>query len=967
MGALPRPDVAPGPHRELVDALHALHHRAGWPSLRVLAAQTGVSHTTVSKVLSSPSLPSWGNVELLTEALGGDVLHFHGLWLSASTPPADGARASAGQIAGRTAELAAVQSHLDTGSGMLLVTGEAGIGKTTLVAAAAAASRPVVAVGHCLRLSSEVPLLPVIDALRGLHQADEGQWLQEALATCPAYVRTSLGILLPELLSDEAVRAVDDPWGLERLFSSVTAVMRGLAAIRPLALHLEDCHWADRTTIDLLTHLTGNPAGIPLLVTWRSGDPDVLAGHSEWLSRSRWAPGVSVIDLGPLTLAETTQQLRLLTAASVDDDDAIAIQARSQGLPLYTAQLATAGPGDELPSHLADLLDRRIGDLDNAAWRVARVLGVAQRQVGTTVLRAADGLDADEEADALHALDDRGLLRRGRRVLGLAHPLYIEAIERRLLPGEAQEVHARLAEALTAETVEPGEIAGHWRAAGRPDLEAPQRVAAARRAGARSAYRDELDAWLRVLELWDAGHAADEMEQWDVVTRAIDAALEAGDLDAGRTLVRRAEGLDLLDHQRAQVLERIGVFLCEDGMHDRGVGCLDEALALLEGPAPSPALLHLLSNRSSHFLRSGQFAEAEAELSRALETLEVQDDPRLRRGFLAESAWLTMRTGDYDRALEMSRRAHAIDLPEPDPLADAALAINTTDIMLHAGASAAEVEQAADNALSQRWARNVDDTNVGVILRSNVCWARLQEGDVAAAREVIEPVSSAQPSLVSAIAHVMLAAVEMREGRAHAAIDRCRAADAQFRNRNMQWVEGVPWQAEVELWAGSVHAALDLLREALEVALPIQMSLKAAPLVSKYARAHADRADAVDATVAERRRVMEDLHEVVAGAVADPFGAQAFDAAVPGLARAWHAELARLAGRASVDLWVGAAREWDRLTRPHDAAYCRWRAAEVALRESQGTVAARLLKRASADAHQHVPLSEAITATGRGV
>ncbi len=55
-----------------------------------------------------------------------------------------------------------------------------------------------------------------------------------------------------------------------------------------------------------------------------------------------------------------------------------------------------------------------------------------------------------------------------------------------------------------------------------------------------------------------------------------------------------------------------------------------------------------------------------------------------------------MRTGDYDRALEMSRRAHAIDLPEPDPLADAALAINTTDIMLHAGASGAEVEQAAD-------------------------------------------------------------------------------------------------------------------------------------------------------------------------------------------------------------------------------------------------------------------------------
>ena len=61
MGALPRPEVPPGPHRELVDALHDLHHRAGWPSLRRLAEQTGVSHTTVSKALSSAAAPQLGD------------------------------------------------------------------------------------------------------------------------------------------------------------------------------------------------------------------------------------------------------------------------------------------------------------------------------------------------------------------------------------------------------------------------------------------------------------------------------------------------------------------------------------------------------------------------------------------------------------------------------------------------------------------------------------------------------------------------------------------------------------------------------------------------------------------------------------------------------------------------------------------------------------------------------------------
>ena len=77
----------------------------------------------------------------------------------------------------------------------------------------------------------------------------------------------------------------------------------------------------------------------------------------------------------------------------------------------------------------------------------------------------------------------------------------------------------------------------------------------------------------------------------------------------------------------------------------------------------------------------------------------------------------------------------------------------------------------------------------------------------------------------------------------------------------------------------------------------------------------------------------------------------------------WEAELARLEDTGSVDQWARAATGWDRLTRPHDAAYCRWRAAQVALREGQGTVAARLLKRAATAAREHVPLSHAIAAT----
>ena len=84
--ALPRPDLPPGAHRDLVDALHDLHHRAGWPSLRTLANAAGCSHTTVSAVFSSARLPPWGVLELLVESMDGNVEEFHDLWLAASTP-----------------------------------------------------------------------------------------------------------------------------------------------------------------------------------------------------------------------------------------------------------------------------------------------------------------------------------------------------------------------------------------------------------------------------------------------------------------------------------------------------------------------------------------------------------------------------------------------------------------------------------------------------------------------------------------------------------------------------------------------------------------------------------------------------------------------------------------------------------------------------------------------------------------
>ncbi len=962
MGGLPRPDLAPGPHRELVDVLHSLHHRAGWPSLRRLAAQTGVSHTTVSKAMSSPALPAWGVAELLVEALGGDVPSAHELWLAASSPdPVIHARE---RIAGRRDELAAVRSHVEAGSGLLLVTGEAGIGKSTLVEAALAPVDTFVAVGHCLPLSREMPLMPFVDALRMVHDHDGGEWMQDALSRCPDYVRRSLARLVPEL-DPEAAGPPDDPWGLERLYASVSSALRALATVRPLVVHFEDCHWADRSTLDLLAHLASVPSRPPTVVTWRTADPDVSSAHSDWLSRARWAGSTTAVDLLPLTLQETAEQLRILRGVSPDDALAERIQARTRGLPLYTAQLAGDPDEDGLPRQLADLLDRRIGDLDDDAWRVARVLGLAQRRVGPTVVRTATGLDPESLSDALRVLAVRRLLRAtSGEEAELAHPLLVDAIERRLVPGEGAEVHAHIAEALTsAPGVPPGELADHWRAAGRPEREFALRVAAGRRADKHLAHQEALGAWIRVLELVDAGHGDDSLQPWEVLVHGLDAANGAGDLETGRRLAARGEALSLTDAPRAQVAQRVGSLLYDAGDVARADELLAEALALLDREPPSRELVRVLDDRAWTFIQSGRQSEARTEVDRMVRLLD--EHPELGSRRRAVAALIAVRadeTNDVDASLALARIPDGVQQPD-DPVAELMIAANVTDVLLRAGAAPARVEDGAQQSIDTADEWDLGLSFLAVLVRSNICWAHLIAGDTAAARRWIAPVALSRPTANTAFGHLAMAAVEVREGRLSEALDRARRADVEIPNRNENWAEWAPWWAEAQLWADEPGAAVALLEAALGPRLKAEAARQAAPLLVMLARSRADLLSEAGAGTTTRRAAMRDLEVLVACASSDPFVATAWDVSVPALAASWQAELARGGMTQSLDAWIRAATAWDDVGRRHDAAYSRWRAAQVARQQGRGTVATRLLTRAATDARGHVPLSEAIAAT----
>ena len=157
------------------------------------------------------------------------------------------------------------------------------MGKTTLVQAATPDTSCFIASGRCLPLSTEVPFLPIVDALRSILDLDEGQWLKEALSQCPGYVRSTLAGLVPDLDADVELPIRDDPSG-RHLFVSIAAVLRSLTSTGPLGLLVEDLHWADAGTLDLLEHLLNTPLRLAVVAVQRA------LGHASHQRHSRRMP-----------------------------------------------------------------------------------------------------------------------------------------------------------------------------------------------------------------------------------------------------------------------------------------------------------------------------------------------------------------------------------------------------------------------------------------------------------------------------------------------------------------------------------------------------------------------------------------------------------------------------------------------------------------------------------------------------
>ncbi|MBM0280057.1 ATP-binding protein, partial [Micromonospora tarensis] len=522
----------------------------------------------------------------------------------------------------------------------VLVGGEAGVGKTRLLeefAGWVTDGGARVLVGQCLELGEAgLPFAPFAAALRAVLRADGPEVF--------AGYEAEFAPLLPELgrasaaVTPRPVPLSDAPRGY--LFDLVAELFQRLADARPLVLIIEDLHWADRSTRDLIGFLVraARPARLLLVCTYRTDE--LQRGHPlrPFLAELDRARGVERVELGRLDRDGTGAILADLLGAepparAVDD-----VHDRTQGNPFFIEELAVAGNPigcAAIPETLRDLLLARVDRLAEPTQRVLRIAAAGGTRFAHDLLAEVAGLPEAELEDALRAAVAAQLVVADRDGdYEFRHALVREAVHDELLPGEHARLHARFAAAIEAQPHlvaagrAPAEIAHHWYAAhDHPRALVAARVAACA-AAERYAYAEQRRLLERALELWELvpdAAALLGMDHLALLEQTLDAAVTAGDFSRAITLTRAGLAevdADAAPLRAARLLDQRGRLMALLGKSD-GSRELDEAYRLAAGGPPGVERVRLLADIATHLVKvnPGKAARVAAEASADAEAI----------------------------------------------------------------------------------------------------------------------------------------------------------------------------------------------------------------------------------------------------------------------------------------------------------------------------------------------------------
>lgn len=721
MGALARPTVADGAVRELFDALHDLHHRAGWPSLRDLAREVGCSRTTVSAAFSQPRVARWGLIELLVEALDGDRDEFHRLWLGATAAPEmPGPEAVVAPVparshleaphqlppdvtafTGRADALARLDTLLAPSGGgapataLCVISGTAGVGKTAL------------AVHWAHRVTAAFPDGQLYLNLRG-YDASTPLTPQEALGQS---LRALTSAAIPTEVAERA------------------ALLRSLLAGRRMLLLLDNAH-----SVEQVRDLLPGSASCLVVVTSRGTLPALVARY-----------GAARLNLDLLSAAESVDLLAALVDERVPADPAstTALARRCAHLPLalrLAAELCAARPYDSLAELLAeldqhsdrlDLLDSgddhtavrsvlswSYRDLPPAQAAAFRFLGLHPgADIESTAAAGLLGVEHTAARRLLEALCRAHLIERGTGGRYAMHDLlrtYAAELADQLDPTIRRQALRRLLDhylrgadaavgsvtagaATVAPTTRlPAPEPGRWLSW--LDAERANIVAAA----ARAAQMDGLESYaVRLAEAMapylDVGaHYGDALALYRV---ARDAALKAGDRRGetvalnllGTVLRRRGDYAEALEHHRRALaigratddstgqgrsLHNVGIVLWRSGRYHEAREALHSALDLHRQTGDRGAEGSALYSLGIVYRRLGHYAAALDWHHRALAVMREIGDRAGEGRALSNAGVVFIRLGRYDEAAAYIGEALEVQREKGDRVAQSVALTN---------------------------------------------------------------------------------------------------------------------------------------------------------------------------------------------------------------------------------------------------------------------------------------------------
>lgn len=880
-------------------------------------------------------------------------------------------RLSSPIFVGRSKELQELLSTADSAASgqpaLLLVGGEAGVGKSRLVEEAVARLRAddwLVIEGGAVALGEDgLPFGPIVEALRSLvRQVDSERIADAAGPDLPELAR-----LVPEVATagDVTAAAGQTEWLQTRIFEGALRLLGRLGETTPVLLVIEDLHWADRSTRDLLAFLARNARAERLLMiaTFRSDELHRRHPLTAWLAETERQARVERIDLGRFGRTEVVELLTGIAGAPPSGVLVDSIVRRSDGNAFFAEELAAAAdePGrgrERLPETLRGVLQVRLAAGSEEAGRLVEVASVAGRQVDHELLSEVCGLSEPDmglalrsaiEAQLLFVDQDEAIERYRFR-----HALVEEAAYDGLLPSERRVLHAAYARAIEGRPAGAGvsaatrlvEIAHHWRAAQDPARALRASIAAGDASRTVYAYAEAGRQYERAIELWDLVLAEDrpsDRDLADLFDAASATATLVGDASHAVDLAQRA--IELIDAasgsaddrgRRARARERFGYASWLAGDTATSIRLLEEAIDLLEGAPSSTDEARVLAGLAGNLMLAGRCTESVPFAERAIVSARKAKAPAIEARALNILGVDRANLGGIAAGIELLRQSLAIALTTDDPIEIPRSYANLGSMLevggfveeaLAVSLAGADSTRRYGGELSFRWLLETNAAAMLIELARYPEAAFLLEGNV---QHVLPGVSTIH--LYVTFAHLLLRTGDLETASRHLALARDEASamdDAQFA------IDICMVGTEIAVWGGDPGEAFEIARSGLDRLAEMDDAILLGQLVMPAMHAAAD--------IAVRARTGRD-QAAAAEAVRD---AQAlvdgYRAATTRLQEqdelathelAWRmaictAELARAAGKDDPDTWEAIRPAVAARPAPFVEAYVAWRAAEA--------------------------------------